>query len=40
MSLQKDGRETPALLRLIDFQKPDNSSFIIASQMWIRGEEH
>ncbi|MCL1851813.1 MAG: type I restriction endonuclease subunit R [Peptococcaceae bacterium] len=40
VTYKKDGRETPGLLRLIDFQTPENNSFIVASQMWIRGEVH
>ncbi|MCL2602842.1 MAG: type I restriction endonuclease subunit R [Defluviitaleaceae bacterium] len=34
---KKDGRETQGLLRLIDFDTPENNSFIVASQMWISG---
>ncbi|MCL2129068.1 MAG: type I restriction endonuclease subunit R [Treponema sp.] len=40
VSFQKDGRKTQGILRLIDFTKPERNSFIIASQMWIRGEVH
>lgn len=37
VSFQKDGRQTHGLIRLIDFGVPENNSFIVASQMWIRG---
>ncbi|MDR2578055.1 MAG: type I restriction endonuclease subunit R [Chitinispirillales bacterium] len=40
VSFKKDGRETQGLVRLIDFGNPENNSFIVASQMWIRGEVH
>jgi len=40
VKFKKDGRETPAILRLVDFANPKRNSFIIASQMWIRGELH
>jgi type I restriction enzyme R subunit len=40
VNFKKDGRETRGLLRLIDFGTPENNSFIVASQMWIRGEVH
>ena len=40
VAFRKDGRETNGLLRLIDFNTPGNNSFIVASQMWIRGEVH
>jgi type I restriction enzyme R subunit len=35
-----DGRETHETLRLIDFENPARNSFIVASQMWIKGEMH
>jgi len=38
VSFKKDGRETFGQLKLIDFENPANNSFIVASQMWIRGE--
>ncbi|MDR2590843.1 MAG: type I restriction endonuclease subunit R [Oscillospiraceae bacterium] len=38
VSYQKDGRETSGLLRLIDFDVPENNSFIVATQMWIQGK--
>jgi type I restriction enzyme R subunit len=37
---KQDGRQTPKLLRLIDFAHPENNSCIVASQMWIKGELH
>ncbi len=37
---KKNGRETPDLLRLIDFDAPDRNSFIVASQLWIKGDLH
>jgi len=40
VSYKKDGRETQGLLRLIDFATPKNNNYIVASQMWIRGEIH
>ena len=40
VKFKKDGRETRGMLRLIDFNTPENNSFIVASQMWIRGEVH
>ncbi|MCL2058373.1 MAG: type I restriction endonuclease subunit R [Oscillospiraceae bacterium] len=40
VTFKKDGRETKGLLRLIDFNTPENNSFIVVSQMWIRGEVH
>ena len=36
----KNGHKTSDILRLIDFGKPENNSFIVASQMWIKGEIH
>lgn len=36
----KNGHKTSDILRLIDFSKPENNSFIVASQMWIKGEIH
>ena len=33
---KKDGRETEGVIRLIDFNTPENNSFIVATQMWIR----
>ena len=38
VSFQKDGRATQGLIRLVDFNEPTNNSFIVASQMWIRGQ--
>lgn len=35
-----NGRKTANILRLIDFDKASNNSFIVASQMWIKGEVH
>ena len=40
VTFKKDGREAKGLLRLIDFNMPENNSFIVTSQMWIRGEVH
>jgi type I restriction enzyme, R subunit len=40
VSFQKDGRQKPGLIRLIDFSVPENNSFIVASQMWISGKVH
>lgn len=37
---KRDGRETQATLRLIDFKTPANNSFIVASQMWIQGNTY
>lgn len=37
VEFEKDGRKTPGTLRIIDFNEPENNSFIVASQMWIRG---
>lgn len=37
---KKDGRETQATLRLIDFKSPASNSFIVASQMWIQGNTY
>lgn len=37
---KKDGHEAKGLLRLIDFNSPENNSYIVVSQMWIRGEVH
>jgi type I restriction enzyme R subunit len=37
---KKDGRVTHGRLHLVDFDKAENNSFIVASQMWIRGEVH
>lgn len=36
----KNGHKTSDILRLIDFSQPENNSFIVASQMWIKGEIH
>ena len=35
-----NGRKTSNILRLIDFDNASNNSFIVASQMWIKGEVH
>jgi type I restriction enzyme R subunit len=40
VSFKRDGRETQGLIRLVDFKEPEKNSFIVASQMWIRGEVH
>jgi type I restriction enzyme R subunit len=40
ISYKLDGRETHETLRLIDFENPARNSFIVASQMWIKGEMH
>jgi len=40
VSFKKDGRETKGVLCPIDFISPEHNSFIVASQMWIRGEVH
>ena len=37
---KENGRITSNRLRLIDFETPSNNSFIVASQMWIRGDMH
>jgi len=37
VKFKKNGRETKGLLRLIDFNRPESNSFIVASQMWVRG---
>ena len=37
---QENGRNTSNLLRVVDFAEPKNNSFIVASQVWIRGEMH
>lgn len=34
----KNGRKTSNILRLVDYTEPENNSFIVVSQMWIRGE--
>ena len=34
---QKDGRETSATVKVIDWLEPEANSFIVASQMWIQG---
>ena len=38
VKFKKDGRETKSLLRLIDWNTPENNSFVVVSQMWIRGK--
>jgi len=40
ITFKKDGKDTHSTLRLIDFTTPANNSFIIASQMWIKGKLH
>lgn len=37
---KKEGREVQGLVRLIDFTTPTSNSFIVASQMWIRGNTY
>ena len=37
---KENGKITSKRLRLIDFETPSNNSFIVASQMWIRGDMH
>lgn len=36
----QNGKKTTNRLRLVDFDTPQNNSFIVASQMWIKGETH
>jgi len=40
VAFKKDKRKTNGRIILIDFEHPENNSFIVASQMWIRGEVH
>jgi len=40
VEFKKDGKETNGKLYLIDFKEPTRNSFIVASQMWIRGLVH
>ncbi|MCL2220155.1 MAG: type I restriction endonuclease subunit R, partial [Chitinispirillia bacterium] len=40
VKFKKDGRETENIARLIDFEHPESNCFVIASQMWIRGQVH
>lgn len=35
-----NGRKTSNILRLIDFDNASNNNFIVASQMWMKGEVH
>ena len=37
---KKDGRKVPGKLSLINWKTPESNSFIVASQMWIRGKVH
>ena len=36
----QNGRKTSNKIKLVDFDNPKNNSFIVASQMWIKGEIH
>lgn len=36
----QNGRKTSNILRLIAYDDAQKNSFIVASQMWIRGETH
>ena len=36
----QNGKKTTNRLRLVDFDTPQNNSFMVASQMWIKGETH
>lgn len=40
VTYKKDGRETHDILNIVDFTHPEYNSFIVASQMWIKGEIH
>jgi len=37
---KKDGRETLATVKVIDWHEPADNSFIVASQMWIQGNTY
>lgn len=37
---EQNGKKTKAKLKIINFNEPKNNSFIVASQMWIKGETH
>lgn len=40
VEFKTNGRQTYGLLRLIDFSRPGNNSFVVVSQMWIKGDVH
>jgi type I restriction enzyme R subunit len=37
---KKNGRETSATVKIIDWMEPEDNSFIVASQMWIQGSTY
>ena len=37
---EENGRKTSNKLKVVDFTTPENNSFIVASQMWIKGESY
>jgi len=39
VKFKKYGRETENILQLVDWGKPKNNSFVVASQMWISGKK-
>ena len=38
VSFKRDGKETFGILKLIDFENPQNNDFTAVSQMWIEGQ--
>lgn len=37
---EESGRKTSNKLKVVDFTTPENNSFVVASQMWIKGESY
>ena len=40
VNYELNGKKTKDILNVIDYKKPLNNSFIVVSQMWIKGEVH
>lgn len=37
---EENGKKKPSRLQVIDFETPENNTFTVASQLWIKGEVH
>lgn len=40
VEFELDGKKQKDIVKVVDFKEPANNSFIVASQMWIKGEIH
>ncbi|WP_313524684.1 type I restriction endonuclease subunit R [Anaerotignum sp.] len=37
---EENGKKKPSRLKVIDFEQPENNTFTVVSQLWIKGEVH